>query len=96
MERQLVINSRHCSTHITTAAEILFVAMSNDQTALNNALARWYANANDIAVFLNSANPNSWPLDMTKAMMKHHLDLTLAEALARLQGRWADWSSQSP
>ncbi|MGZ6372622.1 MAG: hypothetical protein ACXWL8_04425, partial [Candidatus Limnocylindria bacterium] len=30
------------------------------------------------------------PLAHMKAMMKSHLDLTLAEAVARLQGRYAD------
>ncbi len=71
--------------HITIAAEILTAAKAGDNTALNDALARWYANANDIASFLSSANPKNWPLDMTRAMMKDHLDLTLAEAVAYLQ-----------
>ena len=75
--------------HITIAAEILTAAKAGDSTALNDALGRWYANANDIASFLSSANPKNWPLDMTKAMMKDHLDLTLAEAVAYLQGEYA-------
>lgn len=72
--------------HILIAAEILQAAKSNDTTALNDAIARWYANADDIAVFLNSANPKEWPLDEMKAMMKEHLDLTLQEAVAYLHG----------
>src|SRR5215217_8746074 len=52
--------------HILIAAEILQAAKSNDTTALNDAIARWYANADDIAVFLNHANPENWPLDEMK------------------------------
>ena len=72
--------------HILIAAEILQAAKNNDTTALNDAIARWYANADDIAVFLNSANPENWPLDEMKAMMREHLDLTLQEAVAYLHG----------
>jgi hypothetical protein len=75
--------------HISIAAEILTAAKAGDSTALNDALGRWYANANDIASFLTSANAKNWPLDMTQAMMKTHLDLTLAEAVAYLQGDYA-------
>lgn len=76
--------------HINTAGDILFALKSSNTTALNAAITAWYANANDIAVFLNNANPKNWPLDETKVLMKEHLDLTTAEVLARFQGRWAD------
>ncbi len=72
--------------HITIAAEILSAAKAGNPAALNDASARWYSNANDIATFLNSANPKNWPLDMIESMMKQHLDLTLNEAVAYLQG----------
>lgn len=39
---------------------------------------------------LNGLNPDHWALADLDAMMKDHLDLTLAEAVARLQGRYAD------
>jgi hypothetical protein len=72
--------------HILIAAEILQAAKSGDTAALNDASARWYANADEIAVFLNSANPENWPLDEMKAMMREHLDLTLQEAVTYLNG----------
>lgn len=72
--------------HILIAAEILQAAKAGDQAALEDAIARWYANADDIAEFLNSANPENWPLDEMKAMMKEHLDLTLEEAVSYLNG----------
>ena len=75
--------------HITGAATVLTALKTNDQPALQTALAAWYANAHDIAVFLSSANPRNWPLAEMDEMMKDHLDLTTAEAVARHQ---ADWS----
>jgi hypothetical protein len=72
--------------HILIAAEIIQAAKNGDTAAQNDAIARWYANADDIAVFLNTANPKNWPLEEMKAMMKEHLDLTLQEAVAYLHG----------
>jgi hypothetical protein len=75
--------------HITIAAELVLAAKAGDGTAAADASARWYANADDIAAFLNSANPQEWPLDHMQQMMREHLDLTLAEAQARLTGDYA-------
>ena len=50
----------------------------------------WYANGDAIATFLATANPRNWDPDEMKAMMRDHLDLTLQEAVARLEGRYAD------
>jgi len=76
-------------THILDAVPVLASAKAGDKAGLTKALAAWYANAHEIAVFLSKANPRSWPLEMDSAMMKQHLALTTAEAVARLQGRWA-------
>lgn len=71
--------------HITIAVEILQAAKAGDIVAFNEANARWYANANDIADFLSAANPQFWPNDMMRADMKTHLDQTLAEAAHELK-----------
>jgi hypothetical protein len=74
--------------HILIAADLLKAAKAGDSAGLADANARWYANADEIATFLHNANPKEWPLDEMKLMMREHLDLTLAEAVARLQGDW--------
>lgn len=74
--------------HILTAAELVAAAKAGDNAKIGEASKRWYANADEIAAFLSTANPKSWPLAEMKAMMKGHLDLTLEEASARLKGDW--------
>lgn len=74
--------------HIVIAADVLAAAKAGDSDALNAALERWYDNGNEIAAFLNAANPRSWPLEEMRAMLREHLDLTTNEAVARLGGDW--------
>ena len=64
-------------------------AKANDTAKLEDARKRWNANADDIATFLSSANPKAWPAAEMQKMMREHLDLTTAEAVARLRGDWA-------
>jgi len=44
--------------HILTAADLLTAAKSGNNTKFKDANTRWYENANQIAAFLNSANPD--------------------------------------
>ena len=74
--------------HILIAADLLKAAKAGNSAEVADASARWYANADQIATFLHRANPDEWPLDEMKLMMRKHLDLTLAEAVARLHGDW--------
>ena len=76
--------------HILTAADLVAAAKAGDSNAVATASASWYANADEIGAFLSNANPKNWPLDEMQSMMHSHLDLTLQEAVARLQGRYAD------
>ncbi len=76
--------------HILTAARLIAAAKSGDSAGVESASADWYVNAHDIAVALNGLNPRQWALADLDTMMKDHLDLTLEEAVARLQGRYAD------
>jgi hypothetical protein len=75
--------------HILIAVDVLKAAKSGDKAATTRALARWNANGDRISAFLTAANPTSWPAAAVRSMMREHLALTTAEAVARLQGRWA-------
>jgi hypothetical protein len=75
--------------HILGAAKVLAALKAGDQPALQAALDAWYANAHDIAAFLNSLNPKHWPLGEMDQMMRDHLDATTREAVARHQGDWS-------
>ncbi len=74
--------------HILIAAEVVDAAIAGDNGRLQDALARWYENSDEIADFLSVANPDNWPREALRAEMRHHLDLTLLEAQARLRGDW--------
>jgi len=75
-------------THITTAAEVVAAAKANDADKLKDANTRWFANADEIADFLSTANPKNWPDAEMRHMMHDHLNLTTKEAVARLHGDW--------
>ncbi|HEX2050116.1 MAG TPA: hypothetical protein VHJ34_05705 [Actinomycetota bacterium] len=74
--------------HILIAADLLDAAKAGDSEGVEEANARWRANANDIAAFLHAANPHHWRTRDMRAMMSAHLDWTLTEATARLHGDW--------
>jgi hypothetical protein len=75
--------------HIVGAVALLQAAKAGDQAQIAKASTAWYANANQIADFLHAANPHAWAKTTMRAMMKTHLDQTLAEAQHRLQGNFA-------
>jgi hypothetical protein len=68
--------------HITTAADLLKAAKSDNNAAFDDANKKWTANADEISDFLSKANPN-WGLEDIKMMMHDHLKLTTNEAVAR-------------
>ena len=73
--------------HILVAADLVAAAKAGDTAALEQQQADWDANAVEIAEFLAAANP-AWPVDTLIDMMREHLDGTVAEAVARLDGDW--------
>lgn len=91
--------------HITLAAEVVAEATApppadpvqpadevttpSRRAARIPALDRWRRNGDDIANFLADANP-AWDREELKMLMHHHLETTLVEATARIEGRWAD------
>lgn len=75
--------------HILIAAQIIEAAKEGDSAGVESAQANWGKNADDIAALLSSANP-AWPQEEVKHMLHMHLDLTTQEAVARLQGNYAE------
>jgi len=75
--------------HIAGAVELLHAAKAGDDARLGQAKDAWYGNGDQIARFLNKANPKHWPLGKLRALMRGHLDQTLDEAGARLRGDFA-------
>ncbi|MDD5190693.1 MAG: hypothetical protein PHE50_06605 [Dehalococcoidales bacterium] len=76
--------------HISGAYEVLLAAKVGDNEKLQSASKGWYKNADEIAIFLSNANPEYWDVGHMKAHMNDHLDLTLAEAVNRLHGKWVE------
>jgi hypothetical protein len=76
--------------HILGAAALITAAKAGDATAADAASTAWYANAAAIATALSGLNPDAWDVVHMQAMMRAHLDRTLQEAVARLEGRYAD------
>jgi hypothetical protein len=75
--------------HILIAADVVGAAKAGNTTRVESLNRRWQGNADDIAVFLNSANPGNWPTATLKAAMRTHLDQTLTEATHQLKGDYA-------
>lgn len=73
--------------HILIAADLVAAAKANNTANVEAADKKWRTNADEIAQFLSSANPN-WPLKALQSMLYEHLDLTKNEAVARLKGEW--------
>ncbi len=71
--------------HIQDAVPVLTAAKAGDSDALAVAVDAWYANAEDIADFLASANPHWKAADM-REMMRGHITQTIAYASDALAG----------
>lgn len=74
--------------HILIAAEVVKAAKAGNNEDLDKASKKWRSNADDIAGFLSSANPN-WTKQAMTEMLYKHLDLTAGEVVNRLAKNWA-------
>ncbi|HET6830752.1 MAG TPA: hypothetical protein VFH44_05315 [Solirubrobacterales bacterium] len=72
--------------HINGAVDLLVAAKAGDEKRVKKASRAWYRNGNEIADFLNAANPDNWPRAEMRSMMRKHLNQTLREATQHMQG----------
>lgn len=73
--------------HIVLAGQVLDAAKKGDQDNLKKYNTLWHQNADDIAKFLSSANPN-YSEKTLKDMLYKHLQLITEQAVARLNKNW--------
>jgi hypothetical protein len=74
--------------HIVGAVALLQAAKAGDGALIQQHKDEWYANGNEVADFLSTANPRHWPRKKMRKLMKGHLDQTLSEAVDRLGGKY--------
>lgn len=74
--------------HIVIAAQLVDAAKAKDDAKVDETKQKWAANADQIAEFLASADPQDWPVDTVKSMMHEHLTLTTDEAVSQLGGNF--------
>lgn len=73
--------------HILIARKLVDAAKSGNQTNLRKYNIEWHRNADDIARFLSSANPN-WSNNELKRLLYMHLKLVADQLLARTKKDW--------
>lgn len=73
--------------HILIAVKIVEAAKAGNQADVNRLEKDWHRNADDIAKFLSSANPN-WKFKELQDMLYTHLQLITEIVLACLKGDW--------
>lgn len=73
--------------HIVIAGQVVDAAKNNDKTNLDKYNKSWYKNADEIAEFLSTANPN-WSNSELKDMLYKHLEFVTNQAVARINKDW--------
>jgi hypothetical protein len=73
--------------HILVAGKVVEAAKNGDKTKLEKYNKQWHQNADDIADFLSSANPN-WSNKELKELLYTHLKMLTDEAVARIKKDW--------
>jgi hypothetical protein len=73
--------------HIEIAGKVVASAKANNKADLEKYNKLWYANADEIAKFLSTANPN-WSESELKDMLYKHLEFITAQVVARLKNDW--------
>lgn len=81
--------TRLMKDHLILAVELVKAAKAGNKKLAAAREKQWYANAVEIAAYMNSINP-FWPKDAIKSMLDEHLSLTKSEAVSILNGNYAE------
>lgn len=73
--------------HIEIAGKIVAAAKAGNQAEVKKLQTVWHKNADDIATFLSSLNPN-WPFKAVQDMLYTHLQLVTDIVVASLSQDW--------
>ena len=73
--------------HISIGGQVVDAAKSNNKTDLDKYNKLWYKNADDIADFLSSSNPNLSNSEL-KDMLHKHLEFVTNQVVARINKNW--------
>ncbi len=73
--------------HILMAGKIVDAAKKGNQADVEKYNKEWFKNADDIALFLSSANPN-WSNQLLRDLLYRHLNLITDAVKARLTQNW--------
>lgn len=73
--------------HIQIAGQIVEAAKANNQTKVSELQKNWHKNADHIAQFLSTMNPN-WTFKEIQSMFYTHLQLITEIVLSCLRGDW--------
>ena len=84
--------------HIMLVNNVVMDLKNGDTAAAEKDQAAAYANGDDIAAFLNQANPKNWPLPTAQGLLRAHIDSILLIAQARSAatkaGADGDWEAE--
>lgn len=75
--------------HLTIAGDLVNAAKAGDTAKAAELEKKWYANADDIAAFMEKINPY-WSSRQWQTFLYDHLKMTKDEAVFRLSGRYAE------
>lgn len=73
--------------HVLISADVIKAAKTKKKSDLEKAQQKWMDNADQIAVFLSTANPN-WNKNDLIDMLHKHLELTTGEVKSRISKNW--------
>ncbi|WJV19427.1 glycosyltransferase [Rossellomorea marisflavi] len=81
--------TRLLKEHIVIAGKIVDAATRNDTASVNKLNKEWYKNADEIAAFLSSSNPNLKNEEL-KELLYMHLKLVTDDVVASVQKNWSN------